>query len=128
MFYVKDVVVEGYECVMIWMVDIDVVVIVIFCFKKIEQIKELWIVFGVGKIFRYLLVYNIVNVFGFQKLYGFLFFYVFMGCDQVLLFGNKGKKRVWDIWISYRLVMEIFDSLSDKSLLLIVVVDYMEEI
>lgn len=46
---------------MIWMVDIDVVVIVIFCFKKIEQIKELWIVFGVGNFFRYLLVYNIVN-------------------------------------------------------------------
>lgn len=114
---------------MIWMVDIDVVVIVIFCFKKIEQIKELWIVFGVGfflGICQFIIL--LMNVFGFQKLYGFLFFYVFMGCDQVLLFGNKGKKRVWDIWISYRLVMEIFDSLSDKSLLLIVVVDYMEEI
>lgn len=42
---------EGHECVMIRTVDTDVVVIAISCFKKIEQIKELWIAFGVGNFF-----------------------------------------------------------------------------
>lgn len=50
MLHVKDTVAEGHECVMIRTVDTDVVVIAISCFKKIEQIKELWIAFGVGKI------------------------------------------------------------------------------
>lgn len=52
---------EGHECVMIRTVDTDVVVIAISCFKKIEQIKELWIAFGVGNFFRYLSVHNIAN-------------------------------------------------------------------
>uniref|UniRef100_K1Q7J6 Uncharacterized protein n=1 Tax=Magallana gigas TaxID=29159 RepID=K1Q7J6_MAGGI len=85
---------EGHECVMIRTVDTDVVVIAISCFKKIEQIKELWIAFRVG-FFLGTCQSTILpmNALGPQKSHGPLFFHAFTGCDQVSSFGNKGKKK-----------------------------------
>lgn len=59
LFYVVDVVKCGFEKLMLWIVDIDVVVLVIVFFYEFF-LFEFWVVFGVGKYLWYVLVYVIV--------------------------------------------------------------------
>ncbi|CAC5403759.1 unnamed protein product [Mytilus coruscus] len=128
MLHVNAAVADRHKCVMIRIVDTDVVVIAISVLQKIESILELWIAFGVGKNFRYLSIHDIANALGPEKSHGLLFFHAFTGCDQVSSFANKGKKSAWNTWTSYEEITGTFDLLSNEESSSNVLFDHMGDI
>ena len=90
---------------MVRTVDTDVVVL---CVSVMEQLDatELWIVFGVGKGFRYLSAHSISHALGKEKSRSLPIFHAFTGCDQTSFFTGKGKKTAWS-------TSEVFDDVTE---------------
>ena len=65
--------------------------------QRIPQ-KEVWLAFGMGKLFRYYPIHEIARSLGPQKSLALPVFHAFTGCDTVSFFAGKSKKSAWDTW------------------------------
>jgi hypothetical protein len=70
--------------------DIDVVVLAISMFEKLEK-DRLWIAFSKVKDLRWIPIHGVSTSLGLPAL-GVIFVYAFIGCDRVLVFHGKGKR------------------------------------
>ena len=86
---------------MIRTVDTDVVVLAITFFHRLS-VHELWIVFGVGKKYRYISVHDIALHLGEQNDEALAGFHAFTGCDQTSFFSGKGRKTAFRIYNSFK--------------------------
>ena len=88
----------------------DVVVLAITAAQHLN-IFELWIAFGTGKNFRYLVIYKMARALGPDRCIALPMFHAFTGCDAVSSFGGRGKKTAWDTWKTYKDVTAAFCAL-----------------
>jgi hypothetical protein len=70
-------------------------------FPQNDSDRELWIVFGCGKSFRYIAAHDIANSLGQGKTRALLVFHAFTGCDTVSFFRWEGKKTAWNTWNAF---------------------------
>ena len=95
-------------------VDTDVVVMAIAHYNNIKP-NELWVAFGTGSHFRYIIIINLpMNLLRlwiqeYAPLY--MYFMPFTGCDIVSSFGGRGKKTAWVTWQSYPKATGAFEDL-----------------
>src|SRR6218665_864726 len=101
---------NGSNTMAIRTVDIDVVVLAIAFFSKLQL--KVWIHFGVGKNVRLLAIHELSSVLGPDKSAAFPVFHSMTGCDTTSSFSGRGKKSAWDAWSSYPVVTEAFLNLS----------------
>ena len=79
------------------------------------QLSELWVAFGTGKHFRYLLhvpVHDICQRISPITSRALLAFHAFTGCDQTSFFAHRGKQTAWEAWDAFSEVTS-FRVLSD---------------
>ena len=88
---------KQHQRIMIRTVDTDVFVLAISQMQRISQ-KEVWLAFGMGKLFRYYPIHDIARSLGPQKSLPLPVFHAFTGCDTVSFFAGKSKKSAWDTW------------------------------
>ena len=105
---------------MIRTIDTDVFVLSVAQMQRIPQ-KEVWLAFGMGKLFRYYPIQEIARLLGPQKSLALPVFHVLTGCDTVSFFAGKSKKSAWDTWNVFPEVTRAFveitsapSELSDK--------------
>ena len=86
LLHAQNVVLCGYNAILIRTVDTDVVVLAVAVMLEIgEQVKP-YIAFGTGKHFRYVIVHQIANSLGPQKAQALPIFHALTGCDTVSSF------------------------------------------
>ena len=66
---------------LIWTVDTDVVVLAVSVTHSLGSECELWLAFGTGKYFCYLLAHIITNALGLEKSRALSMFHALTGCD-----------------------------------------------
>ncbi|KAG7160046.1 hypothetical protein Hamer_G017505 [Homarus americanus] len=98
--HLEDVVKQGHNEVLIRSVDADVVVLAVTAGQRLN-IGEFWVVFGVGKNFRYVAAHEISRALGPDRCVALLMFHAFTGCDKVSYFGGRGKRVAWETWNGY---------------------------
>jgi hypothetical protein len=91
---------SDFKTVMLRTVDTDIVVIGIACVRELK-LDSLWIVIGVGKHFRYLVLREIASMLGPEKATALPLFHALTGCDTVSSFSSRGKKIGYDAWTDY---------------------------
>ena len=74
---------HGYSKVSIRTVDTDVVVLAIASVNRLK-VAELWIAFGAGKSFRFIVAHEITEVLGPESCVALSMFHAFTGCDVTL--------------------------------------------
>ena len=72
-------------------------VIAISTFQQLS-IYELWIAFGIGNNFRYVLIHDIVKYLRPARSESLTAFHAFTVCDQTPSFSGRGKSTVWATW------------------------------
>ena len=95
--HVADSVSRGFEKVMVRTVDSDVVVLAIYVFQNLSQLKKLWIAFGRQKSFRMIPVHTLSQQLGKDKCLALPMFHSLTGCDTVSAFFGHGKQSAWDL-------------------------------
>ena len=80
-FHVSDCARHGADKIIICTVDTDVVVLDVSNFRRLG-ISEMWISFGVGKLYRYIPIHDIVRALGDEKAETLHVFHAFTGCNQ----------------------------------------------
>ena len=93
--------------IMIRTIDTDVFVLAVSQMQRIPQ-KEVWLAFGMGKLFRYYPIHEIARSLGPQKSLALPVFHAFTGCDTVSFFAGKSKKSAWDTWNVFPEVTSVF--------------------
>ena len=88
---------QGCTKILIRTVDTDVLVLAVTAAQRLD-IAELWVAFGVGRNFRYLLAHQMANALGPECSVDLPMFHAFTGCDTVLFFNGRGKKTSWETW------------------------------
>ena len=96
---------------MIRTIDTDVVVLAVSKMQDIV-VDELWIAFGTGELFRYLVIHDIAAQFGPQKTKALPMLHALIGCDTVSFFSGKGKRTAWDTWSVFPAVTDVLADLS----------------
>ena len=96
--HVADHTFNGFTNVALRTTDSDVVVIAISVIKHLQELSELWIVFGTGKNFRYIPAHEIANQLGEARAGALPAFHSITGCDTVSALYGKGKKTAWAVW------------------------------
>ena len=99
--------VKQHRRIMIRTIDTDVFVLAVSQMQTIPQ-KEVWLAFGMGKLFRYYPIHEIARSLGPQKSLALPVFHAFTGCDTVSFFAGKGKKSAWDTWSVFPEVTSAF--------------------
>ena len=105
--HLADAINKGFNKILLRTVGTDVVVLSVAAAAKVA-IQELWIVFRMGKNFRYIPVHKIVASIGPAKSQALPMFHAYTGCDTVSTFATRGKKSAWDTWRAYEEVTKIF--------------------
>ena len=93
----EDATKQGYTKVSICTVDTDVVFLAVAAAERFS-IDELWVAFGTGKSFRFLVVHEMAQALGPDKCRGLPAFHAFTGCDTVSSFGGRSKNTAWETW------------------------------
>ena len=109
--HIKDSLERGDRCVMVRTVDTDVVVILIGQFYDLHKQNpnaDIWVGFGIGKLFRYYHINTICEHLGRGKCRSLPPFHAFTGCDTTSSFFGKSKKSAWASWNSYPEATEAF--------------------
>ncbi len=101
---------KGHQKIIIRTVDTDVVIIAISFFHMLS-VEELWIAFGTGSKLRYLPAHKYAVYLGEEKARSLLFLHAFSGCDTVSFFSGRGKRTVWDVWMSFDICHSVFTAL-----------------
>ena len=83
--------------IMIRTIDTDVFVLSVSQMQRIPQ-REVWLAFGMGKLFRYYPIHEIARSLGPQRSLALPVFHTFTGCDTVSSYAGKSKKSAWDTW------------------------------
>ena len=78
---------KGTSKIMIRTVDTDVVVLAIAHFFSI-QVEEMWIAFGTGKKFCYILIHKVAHELGKRKSKALAFFHAFTDCNTTSYFAK----------------------------------------
>ena len=78
------------------------------------NLGELWITFGVGKHYEYLLAQIIASDLGPETFQAVSFFHAITACDTVTAFTGRGKHSGFDKWRSYSDVTTAFCNLSTQ--------------
>ena len=78
-------------------VDTYGVVLAIFYVQNIP-VDDLWIAFGVGKLYRYIAAHQFAEALGEHRSSSLLSLHAFTGCDVISFFSGKGKKPAWHVW------------------------------
>ena len=115
--HLKDCLEKGARKKYVRTVDTDVIVILSGIFFKLQSIYadlDIWVAFGMGKIFQYYHMNSICQSFGERKCRGLPFFHTFTGCDTTSQFSGKGKKSSWEVWKSYSDATEAFEFATDN--------------
>ena len=101
---------SSYHKILIRIVDTDVVVLAV---SRIQDLStdEIWITFGNGKYFQYLLVHSIAEQLGPQRSKVLPMFHSITECDTVSFFSRRGKTSGWDMW-------NVFPQITDTFLML----------
>ena len=113
LLHLEDAVQNGHDKISIRTVDTDVVVLAITTAQRL-QVKELWVVFGVGKHFRHIPAHEIARTLGPSSCIGLPMFHALTGCDTVSFFGGRGKKTAWGVWNVYTDVTPAFCALAAR--------------
>ena len=87
-------------------VDTDVIVLAVTATGRLD-IEELWVAYGTGKKIRFLAAHEIVVALGPNRCQGLPFFHALTGCDTVLSYGGRGKKKAWETWKACAEVTEV---------------------
>ena len=101
---------EGHRSVLIRTVDTDVVALAVTFVNQLDI--ELWLAFGVGKHFNYILANSLASNFGPEKCKALSFFHAFSGSDTTSSFAGRGKKTAFDAWEVFPEVTPVFSKLS----------------
>ena len=88
--------------------DNDVVIICIVYYHFINNIKKLWLIFGIGKSKIFIPIHTIAEQIGREKCKALLGFLAIIGCDSVSTFYGRGKKQAWKVWNKFPAVTEAF--------------------
>ena len=96
---------------MIRTIDTDVVVLAVSKMQDIV-VDELWIAFGTGKPFRYLVIHDIAAQLGPQRAKALPMLHALTGCDTVSFFSGKGKRTAWGTWSVFPAVTDVLVDLS----------------
>ena len=72
----------------------------------------LWVTYGTGKYMRHLPAHEMASALGPSRCSALPMFHAFTGCDSMSFFAGRGKKTAFDVWKSYDMVTEAFQSLS----------------
>ena len=99
--------VKQHRRIMIRTIDTDVFVLAVSQMQRIPQ-KEIWLAFGMGKLFRYYPIHEIARSLGPKKSLALPVFHAFTGCDTVSFFAGKGKKSAWETWSVFPEVTSAF--------------------
>ena len=91
---------EGNTKVSIRTVDTDEVVLAVTSAQRLKN-AEIWIVFGVGKSFRFLAAHEMARTLGPDRCMALPMFHAFTGCYTVPCFAGRGKRSAWDTWKVY---------------------------
>ena len=108
--HLEDAVKQGYTKILIRTVDTDDLVMAVTAAQRLD-IAELWIVFGVGKNFRYLSAHQIANTREPELSVALPMFHAFTGFHTVSFFGGRGKETAWETWSAFDDVTTTFCSL-----------------
>jgi len=112
LLHAKHAVESGHVNISIRTVDSDVVVIAIYSFNQMGPLSGLWIEFGVEKYKRTIAIHDIVSGLPANVTMNLPFFHAFTGCDTVSTFSGIGKRTASNVWMKFREVDEVFNSLS----------------
>ncbi|CAG9759889.1 unnamed protein product [Ceutorhynchus assimilis] len=82
--------------------DTDVLVLAVSFFHKLQKkgLKELWVLFGVGKDRRYLAAHDVASTLGEKKATALRFFHCLTRCDPVSYFASRGKRTAFSAWLT----------------------------
>ena len=95
--HIADAVNSGFTTAMVKGKDIDILVIGVAMFSRLQDagLQELWIAYGQGCHLKWILIHELTTALSPEKIHGLLFFHAFTGCDTVSAFRGKGKKSAW---------------------------------
>ena len=85
--------------------------ILVGAFFKLAMIQpqvDIWVAFGMGKIFRFYSINAICASLGKAKSRALPVFHALTGCDTVSAFRGKGKKSTWQAWQAYEDITNTF--------------------
>ncbi len=101
MLHVAHAAQQGHQGILIHTVDTDVVVLaVMISHPTLPASSEVWLAFGTGKSFQYLVSHRMSSLLGPEKSMALPMFRVLTGCDTVSAFVGHGKKTAWNTWKS----------------------------
>ena len=89
---------HAHHKIMIRTIDTDVVVLAVSVAQGLQPEDELWLAFGTGKSFQYLVPHEMAAGLGSGKPRAMPMFHALNGCDTVFSFAGHGKKTAWAIW------------------------------
>ena len=95
---------KGAKTVLVRTVDTEINVILIGIFHALLVVQpsaEIWIVFGIGKKYRFYHINAICRNLGESKSRALHVFHAYSGCDTTSAFIGKGKKSAWRAWQVY---------------------------
>ena len=97
--HIADAVNSGFTTAMVKAKDIDILVIGVAMFSRLQDagLQELWIAYGQGCHLKWILIHELTTALSPEKIHGLLFFHAFTGCDTVSAFRGKGKKSAWEV-------------------------------
>ena len=98
--HMADAVKKGYRTLLVRTVDTDVVVVAIATLNRTMP-DELWVSFGTGGHFRFILIHDVAAAVGPRKSATLPLFHALTGCDTVSSFVGIGKKTAWAAWNVY---------------------------
>ena len=78
----------------------DVVVLAVMVVQAIPAKDEVWLAFGTGKSFRYLVAHKIAACLGAEKSRALPMFHALTECDTSSVFVGHGNKSAWVAWNS----------------------------
>lgn len=89
---------SGHKKILIRTVYTDVVVLAVALARTLDEEAEVWVSFGTGNAFRFLIVHEIARALGPKKAQALPMFHALRGCDTVSCFAGHGKRTAWAVW------------------------------
>ena len=110
--HISDMTRYGCRKIKVLTIDTDVVIICLAYYHLINNLNELWLMFGRGKSKRFIPIHTTAENLGREKCIALLGFHAITGCDSVSAFYGRGKKHAWEVWNKFPAVTEAFTHLS----------------
>ncbi|KAF5282882.1 hypothetical protein FQR65_LT14185 [Abscondita terminalis] len=97
LLYVKDMVQQEYQRIIIHSSDADVVILAISFYNELRAcgLQELWLLFGFGNKRICTCAHAMAQSLGQERSIALRGFHAFSGCDTVSSFGTKDKRTAW---------------------------------